>query len=71
MKAMRGRIALQKHLGAKRITSSNDFATALRVRPHAVLITKVPQNNQTNIDATIYGVLINLRHYALPQMRVA
>jgi hypothetical protein len=24
-----------------------------------------------NIDATIYGVLISLRHYALPQMRVA
>ena len=30
-----------------------------------------PQNNQTNIDATIYGVLISLTHYALPQMRVA
>ena len=24
-----------------------------------------------SIDATIYGVLISLRHYALPQMRVA
>jgi hypothetical protein len=24
-----------------------------------------------NIDATIYSVVISLRHYALPQMRVA
>jgi hypothetical protein len=43
----------------------------VRARPCAAFITTALQNNETNIDATIYGVLISLRHYALPQMRVA
>ena len=28
-------------------------------------------NSDENIDATIHGMVISLRHYALPQMRVA
>ena len=49
------------------------FAEALgvRARTRAAFTTTVPQKNQTNIDATIYGVVISVRHYALPQMRVA
>jgi hypothetical protein len=31
---------------------------------------QTPVKSQTSIDATIYGVLISVRHYALPQMRV-
>jgi hypothetical protein len=53
--------------------SSHQFCEALgvRARTRAAFTTTVPQKNQTNIDATIYGVVISVRHYALPQMRVA
>ena len=35
------------------------------------MLFSIRKTMKRNIDATIYGVLISLRHYALPQMRVA
>jgi hypothetical protein len=64
---MRGRMALQS------TSREMSFAKVIgvRTRSRAAFCYDSSVKQQRSIDATIYGVLISGRHYALPQMRVA